>query len=207
MMQQPVLLSLKFGAKSLHILRFSSMRNWPFGLPGWILCEQSPWCQRKWWACSWLCPSPVSPFSVSVSLDWLATVDEDTPVKFWPCYVLKEIQSLKVGKACGFDGITNECLQHPPRRPLVHLTRLSSAFAFGLVITAKTQQRPKIYVRSASCPLRANVWEADFQNNPKTHWGKNSQSAHWGKKLTECKSIWLSSISHFNVWGWWIMLP
>jgi hypothetical protein len=27
-------------------------------------CEQSPWCKRKCWACSWLYTSPVSPFSV-----------------------------------------------------------------------------------------------------------------------------------------------
>jgi hypothetical protein len=33
------------------------MRNWLFGLPEGIICEQSPWCQRKWWACSWLCSS------------------------------------------------------------------------------------------------------------------------------------------------------
>jgi hypothetical protein len=31
------------------------MRNWPFDLPWWILCEQSLLCQRKLWACSWLC--------------------------------------------------------------------------------------------------------------------------------------------------------
>jgi hypothetical protein len=42
----------------------SSMQNWQFGLPGRILCEQSPWCQRKLWACFWLCSS------VSVSLDF-----------------------------------------------------------------------------------------------------------------------------------------
>jgi hypothetical protein len=40
------------------------MLNWMFGLPGRILCEHSPWCQSKWWACSWLCSSHVSPFSV-----------------------------------------------------------------------------------------------------------------------------------------------
>jgi hypothetical protein len=39
----------------------SSVRNWLFGLPGRILCEQSPWCQIKWCACSWLCSSPASP--------------------------------------------------------------------------------------------------------------------------------------------------
>jgi hypothetical protein len=33
---------------------FSNMWNWLFGLPGRILCEQSSWYQRKWWACSLL---------------------------------------------------------------------------------------------------------------------------------------------------------
>jgi hypothetical protein len=54
----------------------------------------------------------------------LATIDEDISVNFRPCNVLKEIQSLKLGKACGFDGILNECLRHLKRRPLVHLTHL-----------------------------------------------------------------------------------
>jgi hypothetical protein len=47
----------------------SSMWNWLLGLPGQIFCEQSPWCQRKWIAWSWLCSLPVSPFPVSLSLD------------------------------------------------------------------------------------------------------------------------------------------
>jgi hypothetical protein len=42
----------------------------------------------------------------------LATVDEDIPVKFRPCEASKEIKSLKLGKACGFDDIPNECLRH-----------------------------------------------------------------------------------------------
>jgi hypothetical protein len=37
----------------------------------------------------------------------LATVDENTPVSFQPCDVSKEIKSLKLGKACGFDVIPN----------------------------------------------------------------------------------------------------
>jgi hypothetical protein len=47
----------------------SNMWNWLFCLPGWILCEQSTWCKRKWWACCWLCSSFVSHFPVSVSLN------------------------------------------------------------------------------------------------------------------------------------------
>jgi hypothetical protein len=49
--------------------RPSTMKNWLFSLRRRIICEQSPWSQRKWLACSWLCPSLVSPFSISVSLD------------------------------------------------------------------------------------------------------------------------------------------
>jgi hypothetical protein len=54
----------------------------------------------------------------------LATVYEDIPVHFRPCGVSKEIQSLKLGKACGFDDIRNEYLRHLPIRPLMHLTHL-----------------------------------------------------------------------------------
>jgi hypothetical protein len=55
---------------TVAVKHHSSMWNWLFGLPGLIICEQSLWCQRKWWACSWLCSSPVSRLSVSVSLDF-----------------------------------------------------------------------------------------------------------------------------------------
>jgi hypothetical protein len=36
----------------------------------------------------------------------------------------KLTNTLKLRKACGLDGIPNECLRHLPRRPLVHLTHL-----------------------------------------------------------------------------------
>jgi hypothetical protein len=41
----------------------------------------------------------------------LATADKVTPVKFRPFDVSKEIQSLKLGNVCGFDGIPIECLR------------------------------------------------------------------------------------------------
>jgi hypothetical protein len=44
--------------------------------------------------------------------------------KIRPCDLRKLINSLKLNKACGIDGIPNECLRHLPRRHLVHLTRL-----------------------------------------------------------------------------------
>jgi hypothetical protein len=51
--QQRVLLLTKFGPVFTHfhavaIKRHNSMQNWLFHLPGWNLCEQSSWCQRKW---------------------------------------------------------------------------------------------------------------------------------------------------------------
>jgi hypothetical protein len=48
-----------------------------------------------------------------------------TPLeKVRPCDIHNLANSLKLRKACGLDGIPNECLRHLPRRPLVHLTRL-----------------------------------------------------------------------------------
>jgi hypothetical protein len=44
--------------------------------------------------------------------------------KVRPCDLLKLINSSKLKKACGIDGIPNECLRYLPRRPLVHLTHL-----------------------------------------------------------------------------------
>jgi hypothetical protein len=46
------------------------------------------------------------------------------PVKFRACDVSKEIRSLKLRKACGIDGMPNECLRHIPRRPPFHITHL-----------------------------------------------------------------------------------
>jgi hypothetical protein len=54
----------------------------------------------------------------------LATVDVDIPVNCRPCDISKKIQSLKLGKACGFYGISNEYPRHLPKRSLVHLTHL-----------------------------------------------------------------------------------
>jgi hypothetical protein len=54
----------------------------------------------------------------------LAIVHEDVPFNFRPCDVSKKIQSLKLGKTRGFEGIPNKYLRHLPRRPLVHLTHL-----------------------------------------------------------------------------------
>jgi hypothetical protein len=46
------------------------------------------------------------------------------PERIRPCDLHKLLNSLKLKKACGIDGILNECLRHLPRRPLVHLTHL-----------------------------------------------------------------------------------
>jgi hypothetical protein len=46
------------------------------------------------------------------------------PARIRPCDLQKLLNSLKLKKACGIDGIPNECIWHLPRRPLVHLTHL-----------------------------------------------------------------------------------
>jgi hypothetical protein len=55
--------------QEVAVKRHHNTRTWLFGLPGGIHFEQSPWRQRKWWACSWIYCSPVCPASVSVGLD------------------------------------------------------------------------------------------------------------------------------------------
>jgi hypothetical protein len=52
----------------------------------------------------------------------LDTVDTTPPQRISSCDVQKIIKSLKLKKACGIDGIPNECLRLLPRRPLLHLT-------------------------------------------------------------------------------------
>jgi hypothetical protein len=54
----------------------------------------------------------------------LETTDKNLPQRIRPCDIQKLIKSLKLRKACGIDGILNECHRHLPRRPLVHVTHL-----------------------------------------------------------------------------------
>jgi hypothetical protein len=68
----------------------SSMRNWLFGLSWRILCEQSPWCQRKWWVCSWLYSSPVLPFLVSVRLTFRVRLMLSSPIA---CLIIYRVLS------------------------------------------------------------------------------------------------------------------
>jgi hypothetical protein len=56
--------------------------------------------------------------------DLLETVDTSPPQRKRPCDIKKLINSLKLRKPCGSDGIPNECHRHLRRRPLVHLTHL-----------------------------------------------------------------------------------
>jgi hypothetical protein len=50
--------------------------------------------------------------------------DKSHPQRIRPCDLQKLIKSLKLREVCGIDGITNECLRHLLRRPLVYLTHL-----------------------------------------------------------------------------------
>jgi hypothetical protein len=53
----------------------------------------------------------------------LETVN-NPPKRIRSCDLQKLVNSLKIRKACGIDGIPNECLRQLPKRHLVHLTRL-----------------------------------------------------------------------------------
>jgi hypothetical protein len=53
----------------------------------------------------------------------LETVDNRRQ-RIRPCDLKKLVNSLKLKKACGIDGIPNECLRQLPRRQLVHLNLL-----------------------------------------------------------------------------------
>jgi hypothetical protein len=54
----------------------------------------------------------------------LEAVNNKPPERIRPCDLQKVINSLKLRKVCGIDGIPHKCLRHLPRRPLVHLTHL-----------------------------------------------------------------------------------
>jgi hypothetical protein len=54
----------------------------------------------------------------------LASVDGNPFGKVKPYDIHKLVNSFKLRKVCGLDGIPNECLGQLPRRPLVHLTHL-----------------------------------------------------------------------------------
>jgi hypothetical protein len=54
----------------------------------------------------------------------LKAADSDPPERIRHCDLQKLLNSLKLKKACGIDGIPNECLRYLPRRPQVHLTHL-----------------------------------------------------------------------------------
>jgi hypothetical protein len=58
----------------------------------------------------------------------LETVHLNPDHRIRPFDVQKLIKSMKLRKACGIDGIPNECLRHLPRRPLVYLTHLLNHF-------------------------------------------------------------------------------
>jgi hypothetical protein len=64
-------------------VKHSRMRNWLFGLPGRIICEQSSWCRRKLWVRFWLCSSPVSSFFESTEAS-IPFQHPCTPHAFFP---------------------------------------------------------------------------------------------------------------------------
>jgi hypothetical protein len=62
---------------------------------------------------------------VDIRVQALLASVESTPLgKVRPCDIHELVNSLKLRKACGLEGIPNECLKHFPRRSFVYLTHL-----------------------------------------------------------------------------------
>jgi hypothetical protein len=62
---------------------------------------------------------------VEARVQTLLEAVDDTPLgKVGSCDMQKLIKLLKLRKARGIDGISNECLRYLPKRPLVHSTHL-----------------------------------------------------------------------------------
>jgi hypothetical protein len=71
------------------------------------------------------------------------------PEKVRPC----DLQQLI--KACGIDGIPNECLRHLPRRPLVHWTHLINHFIQWMRTTI-------LRIRNTKCKLSLRILTDPF---------------------------------------------
>jgi hypothetical protein len=79
--------------------------------------------------------------------DMLATVAEDTPFNLPPCDVSREMHSLKLGKACGFDDISNEYHRHIHIKQLrVILSLPGNLEGSKSQTSAETMQETKISV-------------------------------------------------------------
>jgi hypothetical protein len=138
------------------------------------------------------------------------------PVNFRPCDFSKEIQSFKLGKAYGFDGLPNECLQHLPRRTLVHLTHLLNHLSLALSLpctldgseshnSVKTWQRSKISPKlsSAISPLyiTGKLFQKLILRTIQKHNEESSllYAIQLGFRADHSKTL--------NVYGWWITSP
>jgi hypothetical protein len=69
--------------------------------------------------------SPMLPLDYIIGCSSSARSHRQQPrERIRPCDLQKLNNSLKLWKSCGIDDISNECLRHFPRRPLVHSTHL-----------------------------------------------------------------------------------
>jgi hypothetical protein len=62
-----------------------------------FFAKKSPWSQRKLWACSWLCSSHVSPFSVSVSLGFQRPAHASSPNA---CLIIASVSITFLSEIC-----------------------------------------------------------------------------------------------------------
>jgi hypothetical protein len=74
----------------------------------------------------------------------LKTIAVEKVEKVRPCDINKLVNALKLRKACVLDGIPNEYLWHLPRRPMAHVTFISSLPL--AVLFSKALEGSKSYV-------------------------------------------------------------
>jgi hypothetical protein len=89
-----------------------------------------------------------------------------------PCDLQKLLNSLKLKKACGIDGIPNECLRHLPRRPLVYL--LITAFRSEVPKPGKDPEFPQNLRLISLLPLTGKVFEKVILEIVKWHIGERN---------------------------------
>jgi hypothetical protein len=114
---------------------------------------------------------------VEITVQALLASVSGTPLgKLRPCDIHISANSLKLRKACGFDGIPEKCLRHLPIRPLIYLTHLfnhclwlphfpkhwKEAKFMTLPKPGKNQNFHKIYIRLASCLQQASYSRKSF---------------------------------------------
>jgi hypothetical protein len=111
-------------------------------------CLKNQFTPHDLWGERWTAGGGPSPSSVS-------SRGRQFPKNVRPCDVQKLMKFLRLRRACGTDGIPNECLRNFPRMPLVHLANILNHFFWLSQFPSswkdqshlRTRSSPKVYDR------------------------------------------------------------